>query len=193
MTLISTSALRKITIVVLAVAIASFASAEIHKRFIIPRQQISQVQPTPSQPTAGGVPTPALSVDSFELIESITGTFQRWEKIPNSSDKFAYLTDSRTGESFPKVRVGFEFSSLFGDETGRGDATVFAVEKSNGEYDVLGYLKDFTSGEVDELIKPGDNVKIMLKKRIDKIGNLKDEDGNLLAHWFFIRRELGRE
>ena len=188
MTLISTSALRKITVFILVVAAVSFGAAEIHKRFFLPRQQaaISTPPPPSSEPT----PTPV--ADPFKFVESLEGTFQRWEDVPNSSDKYAFLADPQTGDLFPKVRVGFEFSLLFGDNTRRADATVFAVEKGGEDYEVLGYLKDFTSEEIDMLIKPGDRIKFMLTKRIDEVGNVKDKEGNLLANWLFIKREGGK-
>jgi len=193
MSIVSTATLRKITIVTLAVAFLSFGAVEIHKRFIVPRRQQQAQAPTPPSTTEETVPTPTPAVDRFELVESITGIFEKWEKVPNSSDKYAFLTDPQTGESFPKVRVGFEFSPLYGDGSGRKDATVFAVEKSEEDYEVLGYLKDFTSEEIDKLIKPGDEIKINLKKWTDKVGNVKDEGGNLLAHWLFIKREFGKQ
>jgi len=191
MMLISTSSLRRITIFILAVAIVSFGAAEVHKRFIVPRQQATV--PLSSPASEYTVPTPTPDLDRFELIESITGVFQKWEEVPNSSDKYAILIDLQTGESFPKVRVGFEFSPLYGDGSGREDATVFAAEKGEGEYNVLGYLKDFTSEEINKIIRLGDSVKIILKKGTDRVGNVTDEDKNLLAHWVFVEGGLGEE
>jgi len=190
MSIVSTSALRKITFVVLTVALLTFGATEIHKRFIVPRRQVTQVV---SPPVESGVPTPTPPTDRFELVESIAGIFQKWEEVPSSSDKYALLADPQTGELFPRVRVGFEFSSLYGDGSGREDATVFAVEKNEDEYDVLGYLQDFTPEEVDRLIKQGDRVKVNLKKWTDKVGNVTDEGGNLLANWLFVEEGFGEE
>ena len=191
MAIVSTSALRKITFVVLTVALLTFGATEIHKRFIVPRQESQQTQIQIQ--TQIGKKHPSTISDYIEIIGIVDGVFQKWERVPNSPDRYALLADSQTGELFPKVRVGFEFSPLYGDGSGREDATVFAVEKSGEDYDVLGYLKDFTSEEIDKLIQPGDEIKIMLKKRIDKVGNLEDEKGNLLANWLFIKRDLGKE
>ena len=51
MALISTSALRKITILVFVVAVVSFGATEIHKRLIVPRQQaaVTTLTTTPTK------------------------------------------------------------------------------------------------------------------------------------------------
>lgn len=180
MTLISTSALRKITVVVLFVATVTFGAAEIHKRFFAPSQQFAQTQSPPS--------TSATSSDHLELIESIYGFFQKWEELPDSSDRYAFLSDPQTGELLPKIRVGFEFTTLEVVE-GKKDITDFAIGKNKGESNLLFTLKFFTYREVDRLIKKEDTIKIFFKRDTEKEENLKDELGNLLAQRLLIQGE----
>jgi len=155
-------------------------------------------------------------VEVFEDLNEthlIIGEFQSWEEIKGSEDRYVILTATDSGKLLPEIRVGFGWSLLFGDGESE-DSTVFAVEKSEEKYDVLGYLKDFTADEIDELIKKGDFIKVVFKKEekreqveventepaegsYEGLGinrkNLKDENNNFLAHWFFIKREKGKQ
>lgn len=133
--------------------------------------------------------TPAVS-ENLDEVEFIVGQFQGWEEIKNSPDKYILLTDADTQKAFPKIRVGFEMSPLFG--YGQEDITVFAAEKNDEDYDVLWSFEQYTSGEIDQLIKKGDLIKIVLTQEHEKEINRKDENGNYLAHWLFIKRSEGK-
>lgn len=133
--------------------------------------------------------------------DEVKGNFEKWEEVENSPDKYILLTDSQTNQVLSKIRVGFEFGPLYGNE-GSEDITVFAVEKGENEYDILSALKYFASEEINKLIKKGDPVKIFLKRTMAEEESVKDDQGNFVAHWFIIKRtngikdieqELGRE
>ncbi|MBA7495524.1 hypothetical protein ES702_06111 [subsurface metagenome] len=57
----------------------------------------------------------------------------------------------------------------------------------------MGYFRDFTSEEIDRLIKSGERIKIKFKQTGDKRENLKDENGNFLAEKVLIGREGGKK
>ena len=64
-----------------------------------------------SKPSVAPTPTPS---ENFDEIESIEGNFESWEEIEGSPDRYLVLINSQTEQFFPKARVGFEFSPLFG-------------------------------------------------------------------------------
>jgi len=126
MTLISTSALRKITIVVLAIAVASFASAEIHRRFVAPRQQAAAPTPSPAAgstvPTPTPRPTPPWQVipGRVKKVEnySITLTTSEGEKEPYAVSHAipVYRIDPRNPES------SFPFEDMYSDDFSKKSA-----------------------------------------------------------------------
>ena len=69
----------------------------------------------------------------------------------------------------PKIRVVFEEKT-----------TILEAEKS-GQVEWMREFSDFTEEEVSNLIEPGEYIKVVFKLTEDKQGNVKDEDGNLLA------------
>lgn len=155
----------------------------------------SKVQVTPSPRVATFPPSQPTELpvsENFDEVEFIEGNFVDWEEIEDSPDRYILLTDPKTNKAFPKIRVGFEFSPLFSVEQTGEDITVFAAEKGEEEYDVLYALKYFTDEEIDKLIKKDDPIKIYLHRKLEKEENDKDEKGNLLAHWFLIKREGGK-
>lgn len=161
---------------------------------LLPASPKETIIPTPQ-------PTKPSGAENLDKVEFIAGNFEGWEEVEGSQDKYILLISPQTEETFPKIRIGFGFSPLFGYKESE-DATVFAVTKNGEDYEVLGYFKDFTSDEMDKLVKNGDFVKVILKKEIVEetddgfadlsTKNLKDENSNLLAHWFFIKREEGK-
>lgn len=136
-------------------------------------------------------PTESPVSENLDEVEFIIGNFVRWEEIEGSQDRYILLTDPKTNKAFPKIRVGFEFSSLYGYE-GSKDITVFAVEKGEEKYDVLYALKYYSEKEIDQLIKKRDWIKIYFKRKLEKEENVKDDKGTLLAHWLIIKREGGK-
>ena len=151
------------------------------------------LRPREVSPSVFPQPTEAMITNQFDEIEFIVGNFENWEEIEGSPDKYLLLTDPQTGKVFPKIRIGFEFSELFGYD-GQKDITVFAVRKTEKEtdYEVLYALKYFTNEEIDKLIRRGDWIKIFFQKEKDKEVNAKDENGQLLAHWLMIKRDGGK-
>lgn len=139
-------------------------------------------------------PTKATLSENLDAADFIIGHFQSWEEIPDSEDRYILLINPKTNNAFPKIRVGFEFSSLFSAGPGKENTTVFAVEKNEGEYDVLGSIKDFTVKEIDKLIQPGEIIKVLPEKKAGTMEsfNLKDEDGSFLASWLCLRRKGGK-
>lgn len=131
-------------------------------------------------------------VEKFEDPMFAAGPFREWRDIQNSKDRYLFLGSSifspaQEYASYPKIRVSFETSQFFNDQTG----TSFAVIK-NGEEESLGYFRDFTLEEINRVIKPGDYIKVIFKKTEDKKNNLVDENGNFLADTVFIPREEGK-
>lgn len=179
MTLVSTSALRKITFVVLATALLTFSSAEIHKRIIVPRQQ--QVQdPTPS-------PTPC---EACVATESIIGYFKEWEQIQDSKDKYILLTDRQTGQLLPKVRVVSGEKSPYGEMSSFFSAEVKAKTVELVEEVVLNLITErITPEEFEGLVQSGDTVKLFLKKPTNEEDKVTDQNGHFLAEKIWFVRE----
>lgn len=182
--------LQKVFWVVLGIAILVCVGEGVYYLKLLPSHA-----PATSSPEVIAILTvqptkPAIS-ENLDELEFVVGNFQGWEKIEDSPDRYILLTNPKSGNLFPKIRVGFEFSPLFGFG-GSKDITVFAVEKSEEEYDVLYALKYFTDEEIDKLIKKNDPIKIYLQWKLEKEENVKDEKDNLVAHWLLIKREGGK-
>jgi hypothetical protein len=110
-------------------------------------------------------------------LEYIIGTFQGWEEIQNSSDKYLLLIDRQTKQLLPKVRAIFGSNPtsflvmdiIEGNLTKSGEATL-----------------SFTTGgttfdEFSQLVQSEGAVKAFLKKQPSEPCNLEDENTFLIA------------
>lgn len=156
------------------------------------KEEPSRSYSTLLSPTPVVTSQPISPIERFENPTFAAGPFQGWREIQGSKDRLLFLGKSFFSPdpkyaSHPKIRIGFESSQLFSGKTG----TIFAVIK-DGEEEVLGHIGDFTSEEIERLIKPGDYIKVIFRRTGNKTGNLQDENDNFLADRMLIRREEGK-
>lgn len=163
--------------------------------------------------TSPSQPTESPDFESLDKIHFIVGKFKDWEEIEDSEDKYILLSKPETKRNYPKIKVVLELSNSYENYDFWEGMTAFSVEKSEEEYDDLGYFRDFTSEEVDKLIKKGDFIKVVFEREsiIEKfeensedlgVKDLKHTTDDYLALSLSIKRaegktavekELGRE
>jgi len=186
--------LKKIFWVVLLTTILLWTGVGIYyfqpETTVSPTEAVVQEPSPTSQKIVAENPIPTAS-NNLKNKDFIIGKFLEWENIENSQDRYILLTNSENNQPLPKIRVGFEFSNLFGYD-GNEDITVFTVKRDSEKYDMLYALKYFTNAEIDKLIKKNDWVEIYFQKKINEEVNLKDENGNYLAHGLSISRPNGK-
>ena len=121
----------------------------------------------PASPkTTSTFPSQATEPDyeSLEKTHFIVGNFQAWEEIEGSDDKYILLSNPETKRNYPKIKVVLEPSDPYKSYQFWEGMTAFSVEKTEEEYDDLGYLNDFTAEEIDKLIKKEDLIKVVFEK-----------------------------
>jgi len=205
--------LQKVFLVGLVLVIFVWGGVGVYYFRLIRPAKTSDVLPLPFplQPAK-----PSVVKEVFEDLDEthlIIGEFQGWEEIEGSDDRYILLTNPETKRSYPKIKVVLDFSNAYESYNFWDGITVFIVEKTEEEYDDLGYLTDFTSEEIDKLIKKGDLVKVVFEKEaiIEKlernaedleIEDLESKTADYLALSLSIKnaegktaveKELGRE
>lgn len=165
-----------------------------------------------STPTVSSTPSPSehfskfgslLSPAIYDNIHFIVGEFRDWEEIEDSDNRYILLTNPTTKQNYPKIRVILEPRDPYKSYKIWEGMTAFAVEKTEKEHDDLGYLKDFTSEEINKLVKKGDLIKIVFEKEsmIEKpeedaedLGaeDLKGKTNDFLAFSISIKRTEGK-
>lgn len=126
----------------------------------------------------------------------IVGSFENWEDIPNSADKYLILQDlagirNEKGEltTIPKIRIGFSVK----------DGTAFGIEDLSSiipkVLDVNLGTKIYKAGLIEslaedfnKLIKLGDVIAVTLIPDFSTKKDLLDKNNNKVASWILIRR-----
>lgn len=166
----------------------------------------SKIQVTPSPQVAissSPQPTELPVSESLDQTHFIVGSFQSWEKIEGSDDRYILLSNPATKRNYPKIKVVWELSYPYESNQFWEGMTAFVAEKTEEEHDDLGYLKDFTFEEIDKLIKKGDLIKVVFEREsnIEKfeenaedlgVKDLKDRGDDYLALSLSIKREEGK-
>lgn len=142
---------------------------------------------------------------SSAMTNYIVGSFDRFEKIPNSKDMYIILTDllgvrNQKGEAIPlpKVRIGFSTEKV--DEQTNILGTAFGVEDLNSvipkvidknagiKLYKIGLIGAVSTQDLETLIKPGDAMAITIVHDFTSQKDFLDQNKNIVAAWLFIRR-----
>lgn len=135
------------------------------------------------------------------LTRYIVAAFDKWEDIPNSSDKYlvfgsqvSYLTKDQKTHEIKKVRV------LMDKKDPKRSITALAVEDlstiipkvinstDRATLYNLGSITDFSKQDLDKLIKNGDVLGISVFLDVANLKDFSDEDGIQLVSDIVLRR-----
>lgn len=117
----------------------------------------------------------------------VIGSFQGWESIQGTKDRYLILENPINKKGLRKVRVAFEPSSLFGI-----NPTALAVENLNTGKALSLYkqIKDLPNETINFLIQKNDAVvALTFFDKDDK--NILDNNGVVCVNWLVLRRKEG--
>ena len=127
--------------------------------------------------------------DAYKLI----GYFESLEIIPNSTDRYLITKDPSTGQLLPKVRLIKDFRI---SPEGERLQTALAMEildsdKTQFEYHQkkIGTIGDNGWQSLEENLKQGNVVSVLLKRKTNSGEALRDEDDNLVSARLVLRRK----
>lgn len=138
-----------------------------------------------------------------QVPDFVAGLFDSWQNIPNSKDKYLILTvPSSTADGkrvdTPKIRVGFStiqevLKSKDNFGTGVWVQDLGKIIPNAQDEDVTSYLRmglisDFSTDDLNKLIKAGDALGVKVKFDPNKKAVLVDKDGNWVASGLILRR-----
>lgn len=181
--------LKKIFWLVLTIILLTWAGIGIY--FLKTNRQVVLPKVGEPQEKRGLAPTSSPTEALIQLrrrvnsLQAVAGSFNGWQELTNSPDRHLFLgetvfSSAQKFGSYPKIRVVFAPNSFLASQGGTKRSTLLAMKK-DGQEQLLGYLEDFDSKRIDELIKPGDFIKVTFLKGVGETEILKDEDGNFLA------------
>lgn len=110
------------------------------------------------------------------------GLFKSWESIFNSQDKYLILENPFTKTLLPKFHVLYL-------PLNKGDLNTTALaqeEINNGKINFGKAIGDYSSEELNNLIKPGDAI-VVFPLRDRNGASVKDKEGNVAALWLYTR------
>jgi|SRR3989344_317622 len=124
-----------------------------------------------------------------EFPDKIIGSFQAWELIENSSDRYLIIKNPISQEMLPKTRISFGTRPFCNDID---NTTSLAVENilKNEVNELNKTMGNLSAEEFTQLIKKDDVlIAIPLVKDIDGITNIiYDGKGNICSSWIILRR-----
>ena len=150
MTLISTPTLKKITIVVLVIAIVSFGATQIHQRFFVPTPLPPQPEPpSQEQPVVEDTPLPSPSII--------------FPSPPPESDGLLLVLgtiDSISGQSFVITTLGEDLQITFSSQT-----TFYTTSKPGCDIKLNPGCEDpIVPSTKEEVLQEGKTVTIACEK-----------------------------
>lgn len=157
-------------------------------------------------PMIYGPPARAVTLEKRTLY--FVGTFDSWEKIEGTNDRYLIWRDMVVGEGeenlLPRIRIGFSQSAKLVKDyvTGLGveDLSLIYPEVVSPAIGAraysLGYIGFFSSKELEKLFKPGDALVVTIQRdwrqkneEIDFVDNKQIR----IAEWLYIRRFRPKE
>lgn len=95
----------------------------------------------------------------------IVGSFDRWEEIPGSKDRYLHLTNPMTGEEIAKIKILFGKKEVFPEKELTTYLDVENLEKLGSgdlEFERLGEVATIPNNTLDQYLKKGDAVVVYL-------------------------------